>query len=537
MRRKFWGWGVEDGGMGDHVNRRLAGMAAGLLGLSEVSLQKPPALHQLELPPSRVGDGAGLDEAIVTTQGWDRASHTYGKSFRDVVRALHGDFRPAPDLAAFPRTEEEVARVLEVCAKRRYALIPYGGGSSVVGGVEPRGLREHFAGIVCLDLSRLNKVLEVDREGLAARVQAGVFGPALEAQLRPHGLTLRHFPQSFEFSSLGGWIATRSAGHFATLQTQIDDFVEAVRVLTPAGFIETRRLPRSGAGPDPNRLFMGSEGTLGVITGAWLRLKRRPIFRAGASLLFHDFLRGAEAVKAIAQSELWPANCRLLDANEARLSGTSGEGKAVLLLGFESADHDLAAWLDRGLAIAREHGGVLSSEPKRSGPGDKGEDAGGEDPASAWRRTFFNGPYLRDVLVRAGLIVETFETACTWDRFPSLHAGLHGLLRDALSRLCRGQIVTCRLTHAYPDGVAPYFTVLAAPRHEDRVAAWDEVKAHVLEAILRLGAAVTHHHAVGRDHRPGYDRECSPLYARSLQAVKRVLDPTSMLNPGVLVDP
>src|SRR5690349_14108574 len=276
--RRFWGWGREGEG--------------------------PTAEHRRAIAQALA--------ARFSTAPYERASHTYGKSFRDVVRALRRDFSPAPDVVAFPRDERDVGALLDWCSGARAAVIPYGGGSSVGGGVEPP-TGGNWAGTVSLDLSRLERVLGIARTSRAARIQAGVLGPALEEQLRPHGLTLRHFPQSFEFSSLGGWIATRSGGHYATLYTHIDDFVEALRVITPAGVVESRRLPGSGAGPSPDRLFIGSEGILGVIVEAWMRLQDRPTFRASASITFDDFAAGADAARAIAQAGLYPANCRLLD--------------------------------------------------------------------------------------------------------------------------------------------------------------------------------------------------------------------------------
>src|SRR5262249_50119507 len=265
------------------------------------------------------------------------------------------DYSNPPDLVAYPRSEADVVALLDWCTDIGAAAIPYGGGSSVVGGVEPP-LRDMHPAVLSLDLSRMAQVVEVDRTSRAARIQAGIFGPALEEQLRPHDLTLRHFPQSFEFSTLGGWIATRSGGHYATLYTHIDDFVEALRVVTPEGLVQTRRLPGSGAGPAPDRLFIGSEGILGIIVEAWMRLQDRPTFRASASITFPDFMTAAGAVRAIAQAGLYPANCRLLDPGEAAVAGAGTGDVAVLLIAFESAHHPLDAWMAQALECARDHG-------------------------------------------------------------------------------------------------------------------------------------------------------------------------------------
>ncbi len=463
----------------------------------------------------------------------DRAGHTYGKSFRDVVRALAGDFRRAPDLVAMPATEADVVALLDWCATARAIAIPYGGGSSVVGGVEAPATGDH-AGVVSIDLGRLDRVLEIDRTSRSARIQGGVLGPALEDQLRPHALTLRHFPQSFEFSSLGGWIATRSGGHYATLYTHVDDFVEALRVVTPTGTIATRRLPGSGAGPSPDRLFIGSEGTLGIIVEAWMRLQDRPTFRASASVAFDDFAAGAAAARAIAQAGLYPANCRLLDPGEALTAGAGNGSEAMLLVAFESADHPLDAWMARALECARDHGGRV---PEGAGRTQTASEGARDGAAGAWRRSFLDAPYLRDVVTRLGMVSETFETAITWDRFPTFHAEVTQAAEDAVRRVCGPGHVTCRFTHVYPDGPAPYYTIMAPAKPGSQLQQWSEIKAAASDAIVRLGGTITHHHAVGRDHRPWYDKQRPDGFANALKAAKRSLDPNAILNPGVLFDP
>jgi alkyldihydroxyacetonephosphate synthase len=405
-----------------------------------------------------------------------------------------------------------------------------------VGGVEP-DVGDAYAGTVSVDLGHLDRVLEIDRTSRAARIQAGVLGPALEAQLRPHGLTLRHYPQSFEFSTLGGWIATRSGGHYATTYTHIEDFVESLRAVTPRGVIETRRLPGSGAGPSPDRMLAGSEGILGVITEAWMRLQDRPTFRAQASVRFpgeDGFLAGARVVRAISQAGLHPANCRLLDAREAETSGAAAGDASVLILGFESADHGLDPWMDRALEIARDGGGEV---PEGAGRTREGSGAPREGAAGAWRNAFLNAPYLRDVLVGMGVVSETFETAITWDRFEAFHAEVMHATGEAVRQVCGGGQVACRFTHVYPDGPAPYYSVIAPGRPGHLLEMWADVKAAASEALIAAGGTITHHHAVGRDHRPWYDEQRPTLFADALRAAKRDLDPASILNPGVLIDP
>ncbi len=533
-RRKFWGWGLEGSGPSEEQARAIARAAGARLGAA-LELAPEPRLEEVELRAPRVAPPPAL-AGICSAAPYERAAHSYGKAYRDIVRAARGRFENPPDVVAFPHSERDVAALLDWCGDAGVAAIPYGGGSSVVGGVEAR-IAGDYRGALCLDLCKLDRVLEIDASSRAARIQAGVLGPALEAELRPHGLSLRHFPQSFEFSTLGGWIATRSGGHYATLYTHIDDFVESLRVVTPTGVVESRRLPGSGAGPSPDRLWIGSEGILGVIVEAWMRLQDRPRLRASASVLFpgpEGFLRGARAVRALSQSALFPSNCRLLDPLEARNSGAGDGSAALLVLGFESADHDPGAWMQRALELCRDGGGQL---PEGAGRTRSDADASREGAAGAWRKAFLDAPYLRDVLVRCAVISETFETAVTWDRFESFHQHVLSAAEQAVKRVCGSGSVTCRFTHVYPDGPAPYYTVLAPGRRGSELAQWDEIKAAASEALIQAGGTITHHHAVGRDHRPGYDAERPDGFARALRAAKRELDPRGVLNPGVLVDP
>ncbi|MGR4878659.1 FAD-binding oxidoreductase [Streptomyces sp. LARHCF249] len=527
--RSWWGWGWTDAHPDD---AECAAMGALLPG----TLSRPlpvPRVRDLRIGSPAAEPPRSLAH-LVTADPGDRAAHAMGKAYRDVVRALRGRPGRIPDLVARPTDEQGVADLLDWAGDRQVAVVPYGGGSSVTGGVEYRG--DAHRAVLSLDLTAMGRVLEVDTEGRAARIQAGTLGPSLEGQLRPHGLTLRHFPQSFEFSTLGGWLATRAGGHYATGRTHVDDFVQALRVVTPAGTSSSWRLPASGAGPSPDRLFLGSEGALGVITEAWVRLQERPLHKASAAVAFADFHDALRAVRALAQSDLSPANCRLLDAGEAALSGAARDGCAVLVLGFESADEPVTARLERAVALARSHGGRYGG----AAPGPEAASAGapaGDVAVSAWRSAFLRMPYLRDGLARMGAVAETFETAATWDRIPGLIEAVRTEVGEAaLKATGHPATVNCRLTHVYPDGAAPYFTVLAAGRPGDEVALWDDLKAVAGEVLYRHRATITHHHAVGRDHRPGYDRQRPEPFALALRAAKGALDPRGILNPGVLVD-
>jgi alkyldihydroxyacetonephosphate synthase len=534
-KRSFWGWGNEGAGPSEEQAQGMVKVFAARLGVAPQALRPAPRIEQVVLPKPRSAPPDSL-AGICSADPWERAAHTYGRSYRDIVRAAAGDFAVAPDFVAFPRSEAQVAALLDWCSGARVAAIPYGGGSSVVGGVEAQ-VGDGYRGAISLDLTRFSRVLELDRASRAARIEAGILGPALEDALRPHGLTLRHFPQSFEFSTLGGWIATRSGGHYATLYTHIDDFVESLRVVTPRGVVESRRLPGSGAGPSPDRMFIGSEGALGVITEAWMRLQDRPRFRASASVRFEGadgFLRGARAVRALSQTGLFPTNCRLLDPNEARNSGAAAGDAAVLVLGFESADHPLDAWMARAAECCRDAGGLVPADALRTRTD---ESAAREGAAGAWRQAFLNAPYSLNVFARAAIVADTFETSITWDRFEAFHAEVSQRAQQALTDVCGGGTLACRFTHVYPDGPAPYYTFAGPGRRGSELSQWDAIKAAASDAVLGAGGTITHHHAVGRVHRPWYDRQRPELFARALRAAKSELDPAGILNPGVLVDP
>jgi len=529
-RRKHWGWGHEDDQLGPAELARTAAFVSAHLGFGSGDPEPFVPLSEVTLPAPRLTAPPGLAE-VCATDTHERARHAYGSSYRDVVRGFRGVFEHPPDVVALPADERELTEVLEWALGAGAAVIPYGGGTSVVGGVEP-DVGDRFAGVVTIDLRRLDRVLDVDRASLSARIQAGATGPRLEEQLRPHDLTLRHFPQSFEFATLGGMIATRAGGHFATLYTHIDDLVQSVRAVTPAGAWESRRLPASGAGVSPDRMLIGSEGTLGVITEAWVRVRPRPKFRASIGVRFADFTAGAEAVRALSQSGLHPSNCRLIDATEARLTGAGDGSAALLVLGFESPAFPVDSALAQALECCGDHGGRWD-EPV-DGPARPSRD---DSAVGTWRDAFVRAPYLRDTFVAMGVLAETFETAITWDRFERFHGDVLEAVGEAVRAACGAGTVSCRLTHIYPDGPAPYYTVLAPARRGSELEQWAAIKAAAADAVLAGGGTVTHHHAVGRDHRPWYDRQRPEPFAMAFRAAKAAVDPGGALNPGVLIDP
>jgi alkyldihydroxyacetonephosphate synthase len=526
MTRSWWGWGNVEDALSESETRELVARIATMLPEHDLTDHAPPKADELQLRSSRITPPAAL-AALCSADAIDRAGHARGKAFRDVVRNVRGQLDCVPDLIARPRREQDVIDLLDWCAREAIAVIPYGGGSSVTGGVEPR-----FDGpAVTMDLTAMGAVVEIDAASRGARIQAGALGPVLEDQLRPHGLTLRHFPQSFAFSTLGGWLATRSGGHFATLYTHIDDLTESVRVVTPVGVSESRRLPGSGAGPSPDRMFLGSEGTLGVITEAWMRLQDRPRWHSTASVTFDEWNIAVGATRAIAQAGLYPTNCRLLDPAEAMLNAGTTVAGGLLMLAFESADHPVDGWMRRALAIAADHDGTLIAQRERAADATDAIDA-----SATWRSSFLRMPYQRDALARRSVIAETFETACTWDRFEDLHRAITEAARGAAEDICGTGLVTCRFTHVYPDGPAPYYGIYAGGRWDVLVEQWDHLKAAVSDAIVSHGGTITHHHAIGRDHRTWYDRQRPEPFAAALRAVKTALDPAGIMNPGVLID-
>ncbi len=531
-RKSFWAWCLESEEPSNADRQALAAKLSARYGVA-ISPKPVPSLADATLRTPRIA----IPDALArwcSTSTYDRARYAYGAHFSERVRAFNLDFPNPPDVVAHPRNGTEVEATLDWCNSNDYVAVPYGGGSSVVWGVTPH---EDLGPTVVISLDRLDQVLEVDDVSRAARIQAGVFGPHLEDQLRPSGHTLRHFPQSFRFSTLGGWIATRSGGHYATNHTHIDDFVESVRMITPAGWWESRRLPGSGAGPSPDRLVIGSEGIFGIITEAWMRIQKRPTFRATAAVTFDSWVAGYEAVRHVVQAKLWPANLRILDPLEAGRSAKLDGNSALLIISFESSDFTQRHNIAQAVEIARRCGGHVADDDIRVNDG-TGAPTGRGGAVGAWRKAFIgvgNG-----VETSLGLVNDTFETAITWDRWPDFDAQVREQVGAALREVFGSyHALSCRFTHVYPDGPAPYYTWSGMGTPGGEIEQWQQIKEAANEAIVSAGGTVTHHHAVGRMHRlgGGYDKQRPELFAESLRAIKRHLDPNSILNPGVLIDP
>jgi alkyldihydroxyacetonephosphate synthase len=528
-RRSFWAWCLESEEPTKQQRDELASRLSERAGTAIVA-QPVPKLDDATLRPSRITIPDSL-AAWCTTDTWERAFHSHGAHFTDRTRAFALDFPNPPDVVAHPATEAELAATVDWAGSNGYVVVPFGAGSSVVWGVNP----PEADAIVTIALDRLDKVLEIDEVSRAARIEAGVLGPHLEDQLRPSGYTLRHFPQSFRFSTLGGWIATRSGGHYATNQTHIDDFVESVRMITPRGWWESRRLPGSGAGPSPDRMVIGSEGILGIISEAWMRIQRRPDHRATAGVTFDSWDAATEAVRQIVQTKLWPANLRVLDPAEAhRAAGLDG-AHALLIIGFESDSLSQRHNIGEAVEIARGCGGTIDDDEVRVSDGSAAP-TGREGAVGAWRDAFIGVGLGVDTSL--GLVADTFETAITWDRWPDFDAEVRDRVSKTLALVFGHEpMLSCRFTHAYTDGPAPYYTWSGMGRQGSEISMWEDVKHAAAEAVLDAGGTITHHHAVGRMHRPQYDRQRPELFAEALRAAKAAVDPGGVMNPGVLIDP
>ena len=528
--RKFWGWGYDDELLSSEEENNIDQRIAKTFQLDHVERIEIPKISDIDINQPLFSTPSSLKK-ILSDDKLERLNHAYGKSFPDSARSILGDFSSPPDYVAFPDTQNEITSILDWASENNVAVIPYGGGSSVCGGVETN-VGSDYAGVISLDMKNINSILEIDKTSRTALIEGGILGPHLEAQLKEHDLTMRHYPQSFEFSSLGGWIATRSGGHYATLYTHIDDFVESLKMITPSGSFETRRLPGSGAGPSPDRFAIGSEGIMGVITEASMRLQNRPTFRSSCTVEFINYEDALKALRLISQSGLFPSNCRLLDANEALFNG-AGDGKShLLILAFESADHDKKASLERALEIAKDNKGNFEvpsqdSQAHRSGS------------SGTWRNSFIKAPYLRESFTRRGIIQDTFETSITWDKSKDFIQAVKDDTSKAILEITgKPSLVTCRITHSYPDGLAPYFTFGAYATPSTMIDTWKEIKCATNEICVSKGGTVTHHHAVGRDHRPnGYDVQRDDLFSKVLIEAKAALDPKGIMNPGVLIDP
>jgi alkyldihydroxyacetonephosphate synthase len=533
---KWWGWGDPQ------VSPELDGQALGVLRERIGELEPWPLAAELEgfaLPPAQPLPAALTDAvgpANVFTAKEDRLRHASGRGYADLARMRSGALEAAPDAVVMPADAEALRRVLDVCAVEGIAVVPFGGGTSVVGGVEP--LRGAHQRLISLDLAPLQDV-EVDRRSLTARLGAGLRGPEAEAALAAQGLTLGHFPQSFEYATVGGFAATRSAGQASSGYGRFDDLVSSIRLIAPAGDLRTLETPHTAAGPSLRELVVGSEGVLGVIPDVTVRVRPAPAVRRYDAWIAESFEAGTEIVRALAQGPGLPEVIRVSDEEETRgslaLSGPRGaagrafdaylgvRGRrdgALMIAGFEGDEESVAR--RRALAVrALRSGGAAYL---------------GQAAGRAWEHGRYQGPYLRDTLMGLGAMAETLETSHTWSRLGELHAAVGAAIRDSLAGQGTPALVFCHLSHAYADGASLYFTFIARSRHGAELEQCAQVKRAAGEAIVACGATITHHHAVGRDHVPYMEAEVGRTGLDVLRAVKEQLDPAGIMNPGKLLD-
>ncbi|WP_214416086.1 FAD-binding oxidoreductase [Sphaerisporangium fuscum] len=453
-----------------------------------------------------------------------RIRHTRGKSTLDLLRMREGDGADAPDAVLLPGTHQEVLDVLRLCAEHRVAVVPFGGGTSVVGGLAPS--RRGFAGVVALDLARLNRLISVDEESMVADLEPGLRAPQAEQLLAGHGLTLGHFPQSYEYATLGGFAAARSSGQASAGYGRFDDMVVGVTVATPRGTLELGRAPKSAAGPDLRQLVLGSEGAFGVITSLRLRVRRAPAEKVYEGWRFASFTAGTAALRRVAQEGPMPTVLRLSDeaetmvglAEPGEIGGFQGEAGCLAVVGYEGDGDDVAYRRERTAETLSGLGGVYL----------------GPERGEAWARGRFSAPYLRDALLAAGATVETVETACFWSGLPRLYDAVRLVLGAALGTPGASPLVMCHVSHVYGTGASLYFTVVTA-QSDDPIGQWETAKRAVNEAIGLAGGTISHHHGVGGDHRAAYAAEIGELGVEILRAVKERLDPAGILNPGILL--
>ncbi|MEV0613185.1 FAD-binding oxidoreductase [Nonomuraea sp. NPDC050404] len=533
------------------------------------------SLESVRLPPVALGEPllGALAEVVgaghVLTGHEARVRHTRGKSTPDLLRMRGGDGSAAPDAVVLPGSHEEVAELLRLCSRERIVVVPFGGGTSVVGGLAPERAGAvvgsgadagsvRFAGVIALDLGRLDRLRSVDVESMTAEFEPGMRAPEAERLLAGHGLTLGHFPQSFEYATLGGFAAARSSGQASAGYGRFDDMVVGLTLATPSGTLELGRAPKSAAGPDLRQLVLGSEGAFGVITSLRLRVRRAPVERRYEGWRFASFAAGSAAMRALAQDGPLPAVLRLSDETETMIglakpdtigsggsggsggaggsggSGGEGEGRSGGGDGSGGSGGSGGAG-DSGsgcLLIAGYEGAMVGARHASASAvlARMGGEPLGPEPGAAWEHGRFSAPYLRDSLLAAGATVETLETAGFWSNLPRVY----GAVRLALLGALGSPLVMCHISHVYETGASLYFTVVT-PQDADPVAQWERAKSAVNAAIVEAGGTITHHHGVGRDHRDAYGAEIGPVGAGILRAVKAELDPAGILNPGVLI--
>ncbi len=528
MRWSGWGAAGEEQPLSD-ARRDLVRQALGV----ERDGPPVPATGDVELTPAQLP--AAAREALAAIVGAEsvlddhetRLLHAFGKSTPDLLRLRGGETHDAPDAIVLPGSHDEVVVVLEACSRLGVAVVPFGGGSSVVGGLEP--LRGRFASLISLDLRYLDRVVSVDDVSLTATLQAGLRGPEAEALLAEHGLMLGHYPQSFPYATIGGFAATRSSGQASAGYGRFDAMVVALKVATPTGTLELGRSPANAAGPDLRQLFLGSEGVLGVITEVTMRVPRIPDSRVYEAWSLPDFATGHAALRRLVHEGAAPTVVRLSDELETLITGGQSQEAGTGLDGPPAVSGCLLLTGYEGTAAAVAMRRALASAILE----EAGATALGTGLGEGWLTHRFDAPYTRDPLFDAGVLTETLETVTSWSNVPVLYEAVKTAVGEALAGV-GNPLVWCHISHVYPSGASLYFTV-AAPLGDDPLARWLSAKRAASDAIVACGASITHHHAVGADHAPWMRDEIGALGIAALRAVKRELDPEGILNPGKLL--
>ncbi len=499
--------------------------ARGLIEAFVGPIQERPAVAYEEVVLPEVGLTDELLEGLaglvgpehVRTDDESRIRRTRGKSTPDLLKMRAGDASDAPDAVVRPAGHDEAASVVAWCGEQNVALVPFGGGTSVVGGLAAR--RDGFAGVIALDLVRMKRLVSVDRESMTATLEAGLLGPEAEALLAEHGLTIGHHPQSFEYASIGGFAVTRSSGQASSGYGRFDALVVGIRVATGIGDLDLGSAPANAAGPDLRELVMGSEGAFGVATEVTVRVRPVPGVKVYETWRFPDFLQGAAAMRDLKQAGIEPTVLRLSDEMETMVNladpaavGAEGKGGCLMVTGFEGDQETVDRKRALVTAALIERGGVS------------------EGVNDSWASGRYDGPYLRDSLLDLGVLVETLETATFWSNLENLYSSV----KAALTATLDNPIVLCHISHVYENGCSLYFTV-AAKELEDGISQWLAAKAAASDAMIATGSTITHHHAVGTDHKPWLAKEIGPVGVEILRAVKERVDPAGVLNPGILV--
>ncbi|MBN2168031.1 MAG: FAD-binding oxidoreductase [Actinobacteria bacterium] len=547
---RWWGWGEIDKSYPVEKRTEYVEYLEERLGFKVEELRTPdPELKKLDLRKSRTGekDLKRLEEATgpgtVSVDLEDRVKHALGKSYRDVIRARSGSIPNPPDVVVYPGSEEDTLTVMQEAEELLFSIVPYCGGSSVVGGVEPLD-REGLNGSISVDLRRMSELVSIDPISMTARFQAGIWGPRLEEELGKHGLYLGHAPESFKYSGLGGWIASRSAGRQSTGYGKIEEMVESVRMVTPRGVIDTVEVPASATGPELLQVVCGSEGTLGIITEATVKVRRKPELFDYRGLMFKEFEAGAEAVRSLMQAGVVPETIRVSDREETALAyrlmghlknktmdtglnlalsalrpmGYSFDDGSYAVIGCEGEEKEVQSRMRKIMSVCRKNGAFPL----------------GRYAGNQWYKNRYDHPYLRDIMLGWGLLIDTLETATDWSNVIDLQKRVTEAIKEALADYGSGSIVTSHLSHSYRTGSSLYFIFIGNRALDREIEQWEHLKEKAGEAILSGGGTISHHHGVGYEHAPWFVREYGEQGMSVLKGLKSVLDPSGIMNPGKL---